>query len=148
MLLVNFRLKKSLVGIVALCVVSFVVLAVLFSTVKTNPKGSDTLDRLAYLSKLGYSIDDGSEIETQIKIPKDFSEIYVEYNDTQKDAGVNLTEYSGQDATMYTYSINNYKDFKGVYANLIVVKDRIVGGDISSIENGGFTLPLVEINKQ
>ena len=49
---------------------------------------------------------------------------------------------------MYTYSINNYKDLKGVYANLIVAGGKIIGGDISSIENGGFTLPLINIKQQ
>lgn len=146
MLLVNFRLKKSMIAVLGLCVA--VVLAFLVFTANNAPKGSDTLDRLAYLSKLGYSIDDASEIETEIKIPEDFGEIYAKYNETQIKAGFDLTDYSGQKATMYTYSVSNYKDLKGVYANLIVVKDKIVGGDISSIENGGFTLPLLEISEQ
>ena len=147
MLLVNFRLKKSMIAVLGLCVAMVLALSVLLSA-NNAPKGSDTLDRLAYLIKLGYSIDDGSEIETEIKIPEDFGEIYKKYNDTQLKAGFDLTDYSGQKATMYTYSVSNYKDLKGVYANLIVVNDKIVGGDISSIENGGFTLPLLEISKQ
>lgn len=148
MLLVNFRLKKSTIGVAGLCFAAAIVMAVLFFWVNNAPKGEDTLDRLAYLSKLGYSIDDKSEIITEIKIPEDFGEIYAKYNEMQEKAGFDLRDFSGQDATMYTYSVSSYKDFKGVYANLIVVNDRIVGGDISSIENGGFTLPLVEISEQ
>lgn len=148
MLLVNFRLKRSTVVLFALCVLSVVLMSVLFASAKSSPKGSDTLDRVAYLSKLGYSTDDKSETKTEIKIPTEFGEIYNDYNTTQTKAGFDLADYSGQDATMYTYSISNYKNLKGVYANLIVVNGKIIGGDISSIENGGFTLPLVEISEQ
>ena len=39
----------------------------------------------------------------------------------------------------YTYEITNYPDYKGtVYANLIVYRDRIIGGDICTADVNGF----------
>ena len=148
MLLIKFRLRKGAVITAVLGVITLIVTVCLFASATSTPKGKDILDRTAYLSFLGYTVDDGSEIKTEIKIPQNFSKIYSEYNDTQKVAGYDLAEYSGQQAIMYTYSLSGFKDYRNVYANLIVVDGKIIGGDISSIENGGFTLPLINKDKQ
>ena len=143
MLLIKFRLRKGVVIATLLGLLTIISTVCLFLKANVLPNGRDMLDRTAYLSLLGYTVDDGSEIKTEIKIPKNFSKIYNEYNNTQKEAGYDLSKYSGSDAVMYTYSITGFKDCNNAYANLIVVDGKIIGGDISSIENGGFTLPLV-----
>ncbi len=148
MLLIKFRLRKGVVIAALLSLITAIATVCMFIKPSSLPKGKDMLDRTAYLTMLGYTVDDGSEIKTEIKIPQNFSKIYSEYNNTQKKAGYDLKSYSGSDAVMYTYSLSGFKDCNNAYANLIVVDGKIIGGDISSIENGGFTLPLVSRDKQ
>ena len=148
MLLINFRFKKGVVITCLLGLLTIVATVCLFIKPSNAPNGKDMLDRTAYLKLLGYNVDDGSEIKTEIKIPGNFSNIYNEYNNTQKKAGYDLSTYSGSDAIMYTYSLSDFENYSKVYANLIVVDGKIIGGDISSIENGGFTLPLINKDKQ
>lgn len=148
MLLIKFRLRKGAVITAALGIITLIVTVCLFASSSPTHKGKDILDRTAYLSFLGYTVDDGSEIKTEIKIPQNFSKIYSEYNNTQKVAGYDLSKYSGQQAIMYTYSLSGFKDCNNAYANLIVLDGKIIGGDISSIENGGFTLPLLNRDEQ
>ena len=39
----------------------------------------------------------------------------------------------------YTYEVTNYEDYDGVvYANLIVYRGRVIGGDICSADVTGF----------
>ena len=61
------------------------------------------------------------------------------YNDLQKAQGLDLSEYKGKSAMRYTYEITNYPDYDGtVYANIIVYKNRVIGGDICSSGTQGF----------
>lgn len=144
MLALNLRIRKKSIIIAVLGIVSAIIIAILFSGIKTNPYGETQKDRTAYLAKLGYSVEDGSETKTEIKIPKNFDNVYGEYNETQKSAGFDLSDYSGCTAIMYSYTLSNFEDCENVYANLIVYNKRIIGGDLSSIEKGGFTLPLTD----
>ena len=82
--------------------------------------------------------------EEKIKIPLEFDTIYSDYNELQKQAGLDLLEYRGKDAVRYTYEIKNfpYDTSSKVRANVIVVGERIVAGDIMTVELGGFMYSL------
>ena len=43
-------------------------------------------------------------------IPKQFSEIYKQYNELQLSCGYDLSGFCGMEATVYTYEIQNYKN--------------------------------------
>ncbi len=147
MFVVNLRLTKRRVALVLGAAAAVVLTIICFakSGRVSYPDGSELNDRVAYLQKLGYSVKSESETKTDIVIPSDFGGVYKQYNKLQKKAGFNLEEFRKNGAVMYTYSVENFKDKSEVYANLLVHNGKIIGGDISSIENGGFTLPLVNI---
>lgn len=149
MFVVNFRVTKQKLVVVAMGFAAVVLLAVsLFTSgARVSPKGADTADRTAFLYKLGYKAVTESEAVTEIVIPKNFGETYKAYNSLQESAGFQLSDFRGKKAIMYTYRLDGFADNTQAYANLIVRNGKIIGGDISSIENGGFTLPLVESNK-
>jgi hypothetical protein len=74
-----------------------------------------------------------------VTIPTEFDKIFAAYNELQKSQGLNLAKYRGKDVTRYTFSVSNYKDFEGtVYANVLVYRNRVIGGDLCSADVTGF----------
>ena len=74
----------------------------------------------------------------QITIPVKFDPIYEKYNDLQIKEGLNLKNYKGKTVKKYTYLVNNHSYEGVVYANVLIYKNRVIGGDICSAVSGGF----------
>ncbi len=101
--------------------------------------GKTNEDRVAFLSQFGWTVEQMPTEEKQVRIPSKFDKIYVRYNDLQKQQGLDLSRYQRKTVTRYTYVVTNYPDYEGtVYANLIVYRGRIVGGDLCSADPNGF----------
>ena len=96
-------------------------------------------DRIGFLSQFGWECSEAATEEVTMTIPKEFDKIMKTYNELQKQQGLDLEKYKGKDVTRYTYEIKNYPGVEGkVIANLIVCKNRIIGGDICSADVNGF----------
>lgn len=96
-------------------------------------------DRAAFLSQFGWEIGDAPVEQTDVTVPAEFDKILKSYNEVQKQQGLDLTKYKGKTVTRYTYEIKNYPGYEGkVYANLLIYKNRVVGGDICSADVNGF----------
>lgn len=101
--------------------------------VKTNE------DRVKFLDNLGWEVNETPVDEKKVVIPKEFSEIYSSYNRMQLDQGYDLTKYRGMDAIIYTYTVTNYSGYSGnVVADLYVLNNEVIGGDIHSLAIDGF----------
>ena len=116
----------------------FLIEGVIIGRVKT-PDFRAQEDRVEYLKGLGVEVDSDSLIAEEVRIPSTFSEAYEEYNTLQQEAGFNLYDYKGFAVTKYTYAVLNYDD---VYVNVLCYGGKVIGGDVSSAEYGGFMLPL------
>ncbi len=109
----------------------------------TDKNAITNADRLIFIRTLGFTVTDDSPVVKSVNIPEVFYDVYENYNILQKKAGYDLSLYKGCEVTIYTYKINppdNSTD--NCVVNLIVYKDRIIGGDVSSVALGGFMLPL------
>lgn len=107
--------------------------SVKYDKVKTNE------NRIEFLRQFGWETDGDCIEEVEIKIPADFDKIMKAYNEVQKSQGLDLDKYKGMNATRYTYQISNYPDYEGkVFANIIIYKNRVIGGDICSSDINGF----------
>lgn len=100
-------------------------------------------DRLDFIESFGIAVNPEPIEEVVTKIPKEFDAVYHEYNRIQLSQGLDLSKYRGKKITRYTYGVTNYpKDASGapenVYLNLIVYKNRVIAGDLSSSDGGGF----------
>jgi hypothetical protein len=97
-------------------------------------------ERVAYLSDFGWSVSSEPIEVVDVVIPKDFDEVYESYNMIQKLQGFDLSEYKGMKATRYTYEVNNYptKQDSPIHANMLLVDNKLIGGDITSVSMGGF----------
>ncbi len=96
-------------------------------------------DRRNFLSQFGWKTTEAPIDEAEVKIPAKFDTVYESYNTLQTKQGLNLAKYKNKDVTRYTYEITNYSDYDGkVLANIIVYKNKVIGGDICSADVNGF----------
>ena len=100
---------------------------------------SNAAERRIFLQQFGWEVETEPVEVCEVIIPEVFNEAYTQYNDLQRSQGFDLTPYSGKRVKRWTYQVTNYPDAKeSVYANLLVLDGRVIGGDIGSAEQGGF----------
>ena len=76
-------------------------------------------------------------------MPESLDRVLLSYNEIQKAQGLDLSGYVRKKVKRYTYTVENYKNQDiTVYANVIVYRHRVIGGDISASGEGGFVLPF------
>lgn len=104
-----------------------------YNKIKTNE------DRIKFLEQFGWQVENEPEEEVTVKIPRTFDNVLTSYNNIQLHQGLDLTKYSGKEVSRYTYKVTNYPDYSGdVKANIIVYRNRVIGGDICSADVDGF----------
>lgn len=135
-------LTKKRIFILFCVVASFFLLLVQFFSVKADfIDVSTNQKRLAYITALGIKISSDEYLKKDTVIPDEFGDVYSKYNVLQKQAGFDLSDYHGQEVTVYTYSCNTYK-----VVNLIVCKGRLIGGDICETQINGQMFPLKKLD--
>ena len=108
-----------------------------FDKIKTNE------DRVNFLVSLGWKVKEQPLEEVAVTIPDEFDAVFLEYNNLQKEVGLDLSRYKRKDVMRYTYQVENYPDYQGVvYANILVYKNKIIGGDVCSADVNGFVTSL------
>ncbi len=96
-------------------------------------------DRREFLSQFGWQVSGEAIEEKEVVIPSEFDKIFTGYNEIQKRQGLDLSDYKKKKVMRYTYEITNYDGEDGkVYANVIVYRNRVIGGDICSADVTGF----------
>ena len=104
-----------------------------YTGVKTNE------DRIAFLSQFGWEVKAEPIEECQVTIPAEFDKIFMGYNEIQKRQGLDLSDYKKKKVVRYTYEVTNYDGAEGtVYANVIIYRNRVIGGDVCSADVTGF----------
>ena len=104
-----------------------------YSKIKTNE------DRIAFLSQFGWRVEQTPVEEVEVTVPEKFDKVFNGYNEIQKRQGLDLSKYKGKTVTRYTYEVTNYENENGkVYANVIVYRNKVIGGDVCSAKVGGF----------
>lgn len=96
-------------------------------------------DAAAFLGQFGWVVDAGSVETAQVTIPAEFDKVFAGYNELQKSQGLDLSKYKKKSVTRYTFTVTNYEGHQGtVYANVLVYRNRVIGGDICSADVNGF----------
>lgn len=148
-----FSLKANRTRIIALLLFAIIIFAMLYFTRDKetpvvdgdgiNLKASDEKERIAFLSQFGWKIDEEPTAVEEIIIPSQFDEVYEKYNQLQRSQNLDLEKYAGKTAKKWTYTVKNYPGYESdnscIRANIIVYDGAVIGGDISSLEQGGFT---------
>lgn len=107
--------------------------------VAARVSASDDMERAKFLLSYGWEVSTVPLEVVQVTIPKEFNEVYEKYNQLQISQGFDLTQYKGKSVTRYSYSIVNYPDgIENVRANVLVYKNKVIGGDICTLDIHGF----------
>ncbi len=150
-----YSMKASTVkffGVITLSVIAMVALLIFIPTYEpgdSSPTGSEVSvnyskiktneDRIAFISQFGWSVNETPTDEQELTIPAEFDNVFAAYNELQKQQGLDLGKYKRKSMTRYTYEITNYPDYDGtVYINLIIYRNKVVGGDICTADVNGF----------
>ena len=104
-----------------------------YSKIKTNE------DRRDFLGQFGWEVSAEAVESEQVTIPNDFDKVFAGYNEIQKSQGLDLSKYKGKTMMRYTYDVTNYPDYEGkVQVNILVYRNKVVGGDVCSADVNGF----------
>ena len=106
-----------------------------------NYKAESAAERTAFLSQFGWEISEDPIEVSEVIIPENFDDGYTEYAAMNKAQGLDLEMFKGVRAKRWTYRILNYPGLEGsesVQANLLIYDGRVIGGDVCSLEQGGF----------
>ena len=96
-------------------------------------------DVRSFLLQFGWETDNDPIETVNVTVPHKFDRVLSEYNQIQRAQGLNLEKYKGKDVIRYTFRIKNYNDSEGeVYANVLVDKKKVIGGDVCSADASGF----------
>lgn len=152
MVIVTAKLSRpKLIGI--LCGAAAVLLAVI---VLAN-RGGDSVEASAgrrldtqeaqveFLASCGYAADQEPARTQEVRIPKEWNQVYTQYNAIQQSQGFDLSRYKGKALMQYVYRIQDYpgEGSEPVYATLLLYKNKLVGADLSRGGEGGFLRPLL-----
>ena len=102
--------------------------------------------RVKFLQDFGWEVAASPVESSQVKIPKETSEVFERYNNLQKSQGYDLSRYAGKNVMRFVYKITNYPGAtEPVYATLLVYKNQVIGGDITDTaakgQIRGFRMP-------
>ncbi|HPU58773.1 MAG TPA: DUF4830 domain-containing protein [Candidatus Avimonas sp.] len=156
MFVYSFKASKRQIISMILCIIMLIavlVVAIIWpirdasaETFKPVGGGSNE-ERMAFLTGLGYEIDSESPTVKEVLIPDEFDEVFERYNKIQQDAGMDLKPYHGKRVKLWSYRVLNVPGQGEVRANLLVYKNKIIGGDISSTALDGFMHGLKKYNR-
>ena len=156
MFVYSFRASKRQIISIILCVVMLIAVLVVtiawplgdISAETYKPAGGGSnQERVAFLAGLGYEIDSQSPTVKEVLIPDEFDEVFSRYNQIQQQAGMDLKPYCGKRVKLWTYRVLNIPSQSEVRANLMVYKNKIIGGDISSTALDGFMHGLTRYDR-
>ncbi len=137
-------------GVVCVALVALITLIALVPTYEADAAVGETVsynydkvktddDVEKFLSQFGWQVGAEPHETAEVTIPEEFDKIFAAYNEIQKRQGLDLSDYKRKKVKRYTYVVENYPDYDGtVYANVLVYRNKVIGGDICSADVEGF----------
>lgn len=142
---VKHRVLMSAFAIVVLCCVVLALnnnVRVAPVNATAFPSGKTHSERIDFLSRYGWVVQDDPIGVEDVLIPSVFGDVYSNYNAIQQAQGFDLLPYAGRSVKKWVYAITNYPGYADseafVQATLLVCQGVIIGGDICSVELDGF----------
>ncbi len=105
-------------------------------------------DCVQYLTQLGYQLDAASCRSKKVQIPKQFDAVYEAYNDMQKECGFDLSGYAGKKVDLSTWTVTNWPGGEAVLVDVLVYKDKVIGGAVYTASVEGFMYGLQPMENQ
>jgi hypothetical protein len=145
----NKKLCVAILLALGVILVAIVLLSGLQSRAKEpgNKAAKSNAERVAYLAELGWEVKAEPVEQREIVIPQEFSVVFENYNELQKQQGFDLKRFAGKSAMLYSYEVTNYPSSDIVLADLYIINNRVVAGDIHSTALDGFMHTLTANKK-
>ena len=124
--------KKNLFVILCAVVIGFLLITQFLSVNASGTEISTNAQRVQYIATLGVDLQSDEYEQKQVIIPQEFGEVYSNYNTLQRAAGFDLSAFKGKKVMVYTYHTTD-----GKTVNLMVYKNKLIGGDIADLNING-----------
>ena len=132
------KILLILAAIAALILALILLMGESSATQTAAPAPGSNDARVQFLTDCGWQVAAAPVESTQVKIPKEMTEVFRRYNALQISQGYDLTRYAGKEVMRYVYRVDNYPGAtEPVYATVLVHKNQIIGGDITDTAPGG-----------
>ncbi|MDK2800888.1 MAG: hypothetical protein PWP27_1586 [Clostridiales bacterium] len=160
MFIVTFKLNRKKILIAILIILMVLILGAsafikskdlnIFNTLKqeviynfTNIKTNE--DRIEFLKQFGWEVEEKPLEIMEVHIPEELDLVYENYNEIQKEIGLDLERHKGKRVKKYTYRVLNYPSCidEEVRANILIYKDEVIAGDIMTTAIDGFMHSLI-----
>ena len=105
-------------------------------------------DCVQFLTRLGYQLDAASCRSKKVQIPKTFDAVYQTYNEMQKECGYDLSKYAGKKVDLSTWKVTNFPDDEEVLVDVLVYKNKVIGGAVYTYSVEGFMYGLRPLEEQ
>jgi hypothetical protein len=102
------------------------------------PRAETPADIISFLGTFGWQVQADPVSHKNVQIPARFNQVYEQYNALQKRQGFDLSRYRADIVDSYSFRILNHPAAGDVFANVLVFRGRIIGGDVCSYAIDGF----------
>lgn len=145
-------IKKVIAALAAVVGVIIALILLLGGGDSSSPTAAPSVagndGRIQFLKNLGWEVSASPVESGQVRIPKEQNQVFSRYNDLQKSAGYDLSQYGGKTVMRYVYKVNNFPGAtEPVYATLLVHKNQIIGGDITNTAANGTMQALTKLSQ-
>lgn len=130
--------SAAAIGALAVFMPKYELRAAAASSSEVSRRASGETEIKEFLSGHGWQVSELLD-KAEVTIPAEFDSVYESYNTLQKKQEFDLSKYKRKTVTRYTYKVENYPDYSGaVLADVIVYKNKVIGGDVCSADVNGF----------
>ena len=91
-------------------------------------EAADTDAQVEFLTQFKIKADTKTKRTDTITIPVNFDEIYTSYNELQKQAGLDLSPFKGEQVSRVVFKLKD----KEKYVTLLIFKAHVIGGHLST----------------
>ncbi len=150
----TFKLTKKHIVAAVLVVAALIALLILAipggeaEETGASAKIQTQQDCVQYLTQMGYQLDAASCRSKKVQIPKTFDAVYETYNELQKECGFDLSRYAGKKVDLSTWTVTNWPDGEAVLVDVLVYKDKVIGGAVYTASVEGFMYGLRPMEEQ
>ena len=105
---------------------------------KYSLSASTNDQRVAFFKQFGWTVTPEPVDAGEVTVPEKFGDVYISYNNIQKEQGLDLLPYAGKTVQQWIYAVTNYPQQETMRGTLLVYNGRVVGGDLSTPQLDGF----------
>lgn len=142
----TFKLTRKTALAAILIVAALIVLLILVIPDKERANAQTAIagevrteaDCIAYIQSLGYLVAETPVSSRQVTIPEAFDDVYTQYNTLQQSCGFDLSGYKGRRVTLRTFTVTNYPNETDVMLDLLICKNKVIGGAVYTAAIDGF----------